>query len=58
MRPRLESSDEELLFATRDLRTIELCQHAHDGARCIRDKGHDGAHELLSVRNGLIVEPR
>ena len=55
---RADSDGDELRLFTRDTITRELCEHSRDGARCIRDKGHDGAHELLSIRDGLYSEPR
>jgi hypothetical protein len=42
----MERNEPELPPVPPDERkTVDLCGHEHQGARCIRDRGHDGLHE-------------
>ncbi|HEU0035243.1 MAG TPA: hypothetical protein VFQ53_31675 [Kofleriaceae bacterium] len=43
-------------ISTTNRATRELCAHElHRGLRCVRPRGHTGAHECLSVEAGQVV---
>lgn len=45
----MQEDDPELpRVLTDERKTVDLCQHERDGARCIRKRGHDGQHESLA----------
>ena len=45
-RATMETNDPELPRAQSDERkTIDLCTIEHQGARCVRERGHGGQHE-------------
>lgn len=37
-------------------KTTDLCAQEHDGARCMRHRGHDGKHECPFWRGGLSLQ--
>jgi hypothetical protein len=44
----MQKDDPELpRVLTDERKTIDLCRHERDGARCIRERGHEGHHESL-----------
>lgn len=45
----MKEDDPELpRVLTDERKTVDLCQHERDGARCSRKRGHDGQHESLA----------
>lgn len=44
-----EGIPEAFLELQRTSKTVELCGEEHDRQRCMRSKGHDGAHECLGL---------
>ena len=51
-----EGIPEALTELQRTSKTVELCGDERDRRRCMRTKGHDGAHECLGL-NGPIRWP-
>ena len=44
----MESNDPELPRVLIDERkTVDLCGEEHAGARCVRERGHEGQHEAV-----------